>query len=151
MIDEFFVIFEPQSKVQNQKVEISGFLPSVAHKKWLNRILGHYFCQNFANLRWNNLNIVRRATPAHKCEKGAPKGAPARTTKTRRARPPKGAPVRDFIAHLATLTPTVVGTWFTSTVDAFFVMLICDVIFLTLLFLRHKQKCLSRTKEILLS
>ena len=62
MIDEFFVIFEPQSKVQNQKVEISGFLPPVAHKKWQNRILRHYFCQNFTNRRWNNLchNLWRK-------------------------------------------------------------------------------------------
>ena len=52
-------------------------------------------------------NIERRATPAHKGEKGAPKGAPARTTIIRRARPPKGAPVRDFIAHLATLKETL--------------------------------------------
>ena len=44
-------IFEPQCRVKNQKAEISGFLPPVAHNKWQKRTLGHYFCQNFANLR----------------------------------------------------------------------------------------------------
>ena len=36
VINEFLVVFEPQCKVQNQKPEISGFLPRVAYKKWQN-------------------------------------------------------------------------------------------------------------------